>query len=170
MGRLGLRFALTYAAIAAVLFAIYAFPFELFGAQHDWLDGYLQMFARLAGGVLGLVDHGVSVSGTQINGRFPLQIVRNCDAAEINILFGSAVLAFPSTVKRRLLCLSVGLPLLIAVNVLRICSLYFVGVHRVAWFKTLHEEVWPLVLVGAATLLFLRATRYLQGEVRDQAA
>ena len=167
MTRLGLRFALSYAAIAAALFAIYAFPFELFGAQHDWLEGYLRMFARLAGGALSLVDHGVSVSGTIINGRFPLQIVRNCDAAEVNILFGSAVMAFPAPWPRRLACLGVGISLLVTANVLRICSLYFVGVHHAAWFKTLHEEVWPLLLVGTAALLFLRAARYLRGAAPD---
>jgi exosortase/archaeosortase family protein len=163
MGRLGARFALTFAALAALLFSIYGFPFELFGAQHDWLEGYLEVFARMAGATLHLVDPGVSVSGTLINGRYPLQIVRNCDAAEINILFGSAVLAFPAPPRQKALCLVAGLFLLIAANVLRICSLYFVGVYRSAWFKVAHEEIWPLILVGLAALLFLRAARYLEG-------
>ncbi len=168
--RLGLRFGVTYAAVAGVLFAIYAFPFELFGAQRDWLEGYLEFFAWLSGAALGLVDQGVSVTGTVISGRFPLQIVRNCDAAEINILFGSAVLAFPAPFARRLACLGVGLTLLVGTNVLRICSLYFVGVYRTSWFKVAHEEMWPLLMVVVATLLFLLATRYLQGAVREGAS
>jgi hypothetical protein len=36
---LPLRFALTYAAIAALLFSVYAFPYELFGGRSDWLSG-----------------------------------------------------------------------------------------------------------------------------------
>lgn len=158
----GARFALRYAVIAAALFAAYAFPFELFGAERDPLDGYLRLFAQLAGTALHALDPGVSVDGTVINGRFPLQIIRNCDASEINILFSSAVLAFPTTTSRKLVSLTVGLTLLVTVNVLRICSLYFVGVHRLAWFKPLHEDVWPLLLVALGALLFLRIARYLQ--------
>ena len=48
---------------AGVLFALYAFPFELFGVDHDPLEGYLRFFAQLAGGALHLVDQGVSVTG-----------------------------------------------------------------------------------------------------------
>src|SRR5690349_17170092 len=83
--RLGPRFALTYGAIAAVLFGIYAFPFELFGARGDWLTGYLTAYARLAGALLRCFEPNVVVEGTTIYGRFVLQIVRNCDAADVNI-------------------------------------------------------------------------------------
>jgi hypothetical protein len=34
--KLGLRFAIGYLTFAAILFSIYGFPFELFGARHDW--------------------------------------------------------------------------------------------------------------------------------------
>ena len=53
---MGRRFALTYVAIAAICFTIYAFPFELFGAQEDWLTGYLAAYAKLAGLLLSVVD------------------------------------------------------------------------------------------------------------------
>ena len=98
--KLGLRFAIGYVVIAGVLFSIYGFPFELFGARSDWLSGYLQMYARLAGTALRLFESGVVVTGDRIDGRFSLQIVRNCDAIEVNILFASAILAFPAPWRR----------------------------------------------------------------------
>ncbi len=160
--RLTARYALTYCGIAAVLFSVYAFPFELFGAQEDWLTGYLAMHAHIAGAVLGLFDDGVAVAGTYIHGRYPLQIVRNCDAAEINILFASAVLAFPARFGRRLGSLALGVCVLVAANILRICCLYFIGVHAPGWFKVAHEEIWPLLLVAFATLVFLRCVQFMQ--------
>ena len=163
--RLGLRFALCYALIAGAAFAIYAFPFELFGARSDWLAGYLHAYARLAGGALSLFDSSVSVSGTRIDGRYSLEIVRNCDAIEINILFASAVLAFPAPFARRAEVLGVGLSILVALNVARICLLYFVGLHAPGWFKVAHEEVLPLVLVAATALLFWFSTRRLHGNL-----
>lgn len=163
--RLGLRFALTYALIATIAFSIYAFPFELFGAQGDWLASYLQAYARLAGGVLQLFDSTVTVIGDRIDGRFALQIVRNCDAIEINILFASAVLAFPASLVRRGKVLLKGVALLVAANVSRICCLYYIGVYFPSWFGTAHEEVLPLLLVMLTALLFLAAAhRLAEGE------
>lgn len=159
--KLGLRFAIGYAVVAAVLFSIYGFPFELFGARSDWLAGYLRMYARLAGGALQLFENGVVVTGDRIDGRFSLQIVRNCDAIEVNILFASAILAFPAPWLRRLSALAGGLTLLVFANITRICLLYFVGVYRPSWFATAHEEILPLVLIALTALSFLGWARYL---------
>jgi exosortase/archaeosortase family protein len=162
--RQGARFALKYALIAAALFAVYAFPFELFGAKQDWLAGYLALYARLAGGTLGVLESGITVTGAHIDGRFPMEIVRNCDAIEVNILFVSAVLAFPASWRRRGLALALGLPGLIILNVLRICALYEVGVHAPRRFAVVHEQVFPLLLVVAAALTFLCCASFLRGD------
>lgn len=161
---LGVRFAVTYLVIAGTLFTIYAFPFELFGAQGDWLSGYLAGYARLAGFILGIFERDIAVSGTLIHGRFPLEIARNCDAADVNILFASAVLAFPAPLRLRVRPLVFGLIALVGANVLRICCLYYVGVHAPSYFKVAHEEVWPLIMVAFAALLFLSCVRYMQGK------
>lgn len=158
------RFALKYALIAGALFAIYAFPFELFGAKQDWLAGYLAAYARLAGAVLGVFESGIVVSGSQIGGRFSMEIVRNCDAIEINILFVSAVLAFPAPWQRRTIAAALGLLSLVALNVLRICALYFVGVHAPERFAVVHEQIFPLLLVLAAALGFLYCAKFLRHE------
>ncbi len=160
--RAGARFALKYALIAGSLFAIYAFPFELFGVRHDWLAGYLAAYARLAGGVLALFENGIVVSGAHIDGRFPMEIVRNCDAIEINILFVSAVLSFPAPWRKKLASVAVGLLVLIALNVLRICALYFIGVFAPARFAVAHEQVFPLLLVLGAALAFLVCANFLR--------
>lgn len=165
MKTLGLRFALSYGGIAAALFGAYAFPFELFGAKQDWLHGYLAGYARLAGAVLATFDSSVSVNDTVIVGRFPLEIVRNCDAADVNILFASAVLAFPAPLRRKAVPLLLGVLALILANVTRICSLYFVGVVQPSWFHTAHEEVWPLLLVAFTVGLFLVCIRRFEPSV-----
>ena len=168
--RLGRRFAVIYVSVAVVLFAIYGFPFELFGARSDWLSGYLQMYARLAGAVLRVFEPGIVVSGDRIDGRFSLQIVRNCDAIEVNILFVSAILAYPSAFTRRIVALVCGLTLLVMANIARICLLFYVGVHRPSWFATAHEEILPLVLIALTALTFLGWARYMSGDNQRQSA
>jgi exosortase/archaeosortase family protein len=160
--KLGIRFVVAYAVLTAVLFSIYGFPFELFGARQDWLSGYLEGYAHVAGGVLHWLDPSISVNGNRIDGRFSLQIVRNCDAIEINILFASAILAFPAPFVRRLLALICGLAILVSANVARICVLYFIGVHFPRWFAPAHEELLPLVLIVLTALLFLVCTGLLR--------
>jgi exosortase/archaeosortase family protein len=159
---LGLRFALTFVAIAAALFTLYGFPFELFGAKQDWLHGYLAAYAQLAGGALGLFERGLIIDDTLIQGRFALQIVRNCDAADVNILFVSALCAFPAKVRFKAPLVLAGVAALVAANVLRICSLYYVGVYAPARFKVVHEEVWPLLLVMWTVGVFVLCVRRLE--------
>jgi exosortase/archaeosortase family protein len=161
-GPLSLRFGVGFGLIAGGLFTLYAFPWELFGARHDWLEGYLVAYAHLAGAVLGLFERGLIVDGTLIQGRFALQIVRNCDAADINIVFASALLAFPAPWLKKVPLLLGGIALLVAANVTRICSLYYVGVYAQSWFKVAHEEVWPLLLVVFTVGVFVACLQRLR--------
>ncbi len=151
-----------FVVLGGLAFTVYAFPFELFGSRQDWLTSYLAAYARLAGAALSLLEPGIVVSGNVIQGRFPMQIVRTCDAAEVTILLSSAVLAFSGPWRKKLLALCVALPALLAANLLRICSLYFLGVARPAWFEAGHEEVWPLLLVMFAGVVFLGSVRFIQ--------
>jgi exosortase/archaeosortase family protein len=168
LGRDGTRFVLRFAAIAFALFAVYCFPYELLGVKGDWLEGYLALYARLAGFVLHLVDAGVTVVGRTIYGRFSLEIIRSCDAIEVNILFASAVLAYPGSPARKALALSLGLSALVLVNLLRITSLYYVGLCCVTWFETVHLELWPLGMVAAAALSFVLCARWLGSEAETK--
>ena len=168
MHRDGRRFVLTFALVAAALFAFYCLPYELFGAKGDWLEGYLACYARMAGFVLHLVDASVSVTGRTIVGRFSLEIIRSCDAIEVNILFASAVLACPARATKKALALVLGLAALVLVNLLRITSLYYVGLYRMAWFETVHLELWPLGMVGMAAISFVLWARWLGGEPGGQ--
>ena len=154
-------FLLRFVVIGGLAFSLYAFPFELFGFKQDWLSGYLEAYARLAGGVLRLFEPKLVVVGNRIEGRFPLEIVRTCDAAEICIMFATAVLAFPAPWRSKLIALGAGLPCLVAANIARICCLYFLGVYRPSWFKVGHEEVWPLLLVVFAAFVFQRSVRFM---------
>jgi exosortase/archaeosortase family protein len=152
---LGRRFALRYAAIAGGLFCVYCFPYEYVGISERPFAAYLGVYAKLVGAVLALFGESVLVSGTRIDGRFPLEIVKNCDAIEVMILFSGAMLAIDAALGRRVRAVAVGLLAIVALNVARIVSLYYVGVHARGAFESMHEEVFPLVLVALAALLFV---------------
>ena len=153
-------FVLRFVAIAAPLLLLYAYPYPAGSFMSGCFERFLSGYAHAAGTLLEQVDPTVSVTGNRISGRFPLAIVRDCDAMQVNILFVSAVLAFPSGVGRRLAGAGLGLGLLVIANLSRIVSLYFVGVASPGSFEFAHREVWPLVLIAVALGLFLGFTRW----------
>ena len=61
----GPRFAATFPAIACVLFAVYVFPYGESGASARFFDGYLSLYARVAGAVLGLFEPNIVVNGAR---------------------------------------------------------------------------------------------------------
>src|SRR5262245_23072748 len=114
--RTGLRFVLTFAAIALVLFAIYCFPYAPGSAGQRWLYADLKGYAWLAGAVLGVFERGITLQGTLISGQTTLEIARNCDAFEVNTLFASAVLASPARWSARCVGLVLGVAALVTAN------------------------------------------------------
>jgi exosortase/archaeosortase family protein len=158
--RARLRFAAIFVVVGGALLAAYSFPYAEHGVREDGFAAFLAFYARLAGGVLRLFDPTVRVVGAEIAGRASLIVAKNCDAMDVNILFAAAVVAYPAPWKRRAVGLAAGVALLVAVNVLRIVSLYFVQVHAPASFELVHAEVWPLALVGLAVGAFLAWSRW----------
>jgi exosortase/archaeosortase family protein len=156
----GARFVLRFVAGTAALLLLYAYPYPSGGFVSTCFERYLSGYAHAAGLLLRQFDPTVHVAGNRISGRFPLAIVRDCDAMEVNILFASAVVAFPAHVWERCAGVGVGLSLLVLANLARIVSLYFIGVAAPESFEVVHREVWPLVLILTALGLFLAWTRW----------
>jgi exosortase/archaeosortase family protein len=149
-----LDFAAKFIALVAVWSFVYSFPYPKGSIAQAALTAHLELCARLAGGVLRLFDPLVHVSGQQIVGRYALQIVKDCDAMDVIILLVSAVVTFPSTWKNRLLGAVLGVAFVYALNLARICSLYFVGIHFPNQFELAHREIWPLLMVVATVAGF----------------
>jgi exosortase/archaeosortase family protein len=157
-----LRYAALFALIGGALFAVYCFPYAEHGGAASGFAWYLAGYARLAGSLLALGEPSLQVVGNRILGRFSIEIVKNCDAMEANILFVSAVLAFPATLWRRLVAMSAGLLVLIAANLLRICALYYIGAFAHSVFEFAHMELFPLLLVVIAVVEFVLWTNWMQ--------
>jgi exosortase/archaeosortase family protein len=119
------------------------------------LAGYLHFLAALSGGLIRLFDGSVTVSGTTIHGRFPLEIVFDCAALDVQALYAVAVLVFPAPWRRKLLGLGAGLLIIGAANVARIAALYFIGAHAPGAFHTMHHEVFQLALLVLTCALFV---------------
>jgi exosortase/archaeosortase family protein len=163
------RFIAVFSVVALVLLAAYSFPYAAYGIRETWFARYLSAYARIAGAVLRLGDPTVRVMNDELVGRISLTVAKNCDAMDVNILFGAAILAFPARWRRRAVGLGVGILLLVVANVIRIVSLYSVGVHWPRAFDVVHAEVWPLMMVALAVGTFIAWTRWVGRRDREPA-
>jgi len=155
------RFVVVFVITAAALLGEYYFPHGPGAGGSSWLDAYLRAYARVVGACLHLADRAVTVNGAEIAGRYTLRIVSTCDAMDVTILFVSAVVAWPSPWRRRAAAAAIGVAALFALNVLRICSLYYVGIHFPSSFDTIHLQVWPLAVLVAAVAAFFWSSRWM---------
>jgi exosortase H (IPTLxxWG-CTERM-specific) len=125
--------------------------------------------AALAAALFGLFSDSVSAHGdiVAISGGFSVQIVSECFGLLEMAIFASAVLAFATTWRKRLIGLAFGLPVIFAFNLLRIGMLLFVGRHSRAFFEFAHLYFWQATLVLGITALWLLWVRFV---VRDEAS
>ena len=155
-----LRFFLVFALVAGIGSLAYCFPYPLGGVVSGWLSAYLHGYARLAGAAISVFDGTAKVSGQDIVGHFSLHVSKDCDAMEANILMVAAVVAFPSTWKNRAIGLLAGMSVVTIANVVRLCSLYFVGLRWPTAFDFAHLELWPLLLIAISLGVFVAWTSW----------
>ncbi len=158
---------ITFCVVAGTLLLIYCFPYNELGYSERWFEAFLVGYARLAHVVIRLFDPSALLVGAEIHGRFAVRIIKGCDAMEAKILFVSAVAAFPAAWLRKLKVMVLGVLALTTLNVLRIASLYAAGMAVPSTVEVLHLEVWPFVMVGVATLIFLWATESMTREAAE---
>jgi exosortase H (IPTLxxWG-CTERM-specific) len=122
---------------------------------------FTSAIASVSGWTLKVLGEPVVISGTTISGGgFGVDIENGCNGIETALLFVSAVLAFPASWRARLLGTAAGLLAIELVNLVRVVSLYWVGRHYPALFRSSHTVIWQsIVVLFGVVLFFLWAAR-----------
>ncbi len=147
------RFVVGFVAIYAALHALYfAVPDHLLreGLHYHGIVAPGAQLIRLA-----VPEEPVTAAeGTLSSPRAKLSIVRGCDGAGVAFLLIAAVLAFPTSFKRKLLGVVGALALTYLLNQLRVVGLYFVAAYRHDWFNLLHNFLVPTFIIVVCCLFF----------------
>ncbi len=163
------RFVVAFVVLAGCMLAFYYFPRTDESPVERWTAEYLRLYTRMVSWPIAIFDRGVSAHGNLIAGRFSMQIVKSCDAMEGNILFISALLAVSAPWRRKAVALLVGLCGLVALNLVRLFVLYWVGVFVPSAFDFLHLDVWPLLMIAFAAIDFALCARWTrQGPIAGE--
>lgn len=111
--------------------------------EKNVLPGLMRLNASASAMVMNVFGEGAEADGTTLRSkRNSVNIAHGCDAIEPIALFVAAVIAFPAPWKTKLPGLLIGTFVLTALNIVRIISLFYVGIWKPSWFDRMHEDVW----------------------------
>ena len=143
-----LRFVGVFALVMALYYAV-----TLSGFFETFFRGYLRWMAVISSTVLGWMGQRVVALDTSLTGpQLSISIRRGCDAIDPSMLFAAALLAFPAPWPRKIAGLCAGVVLLQMLNLVRIVSLYLVGVHFPGAFHAMHADVWQMLFILVAVV------------------
>jgi len=147
-----LRFGLTFGVLMALYYVVTLLPL----IDGDLFPAYLEANAKLSNAILHWFGQASVVAGATIRSpQFSITIKRGCDALEPSWLFCAAVFAFPVPWRRRLPGMLFGVMAILSLNLVRIVSLYFLGIHLPGIFETMHLEIWPVIFILVALFLWI---------------
>jgi exosortase H (IPTLxxWG-CTERM-specific) len=154
--RLELRFILTLALFAGAV--LVGFRDEVVGPA---LLPLRVLTARVALALIHVAGMEAVREATAIfhPSGFAYQISRGCMGLVPAAFFAVSVIAYPISVSRKALAMVVGLPVLFALNMVRLVHLFYLGVHRPDLFHLAHQVLWQGGIIAVVFLMWLLATR-----------
>jgi exosortase/archaeosortase family protein len=84
-----------------------------------------------------------------------MKIAVGCDGLQPIALYCFAVIASPIPWRFKLPGLLAGTVALLALNVVRIVTLFWTGIHAPRIFEMLHIDIWQTIFIIAALLLWI---------------
>jgi len=141
--------------IFAVLMGLfYGFIHTPAGADDPFIP-YLKVIAKLTAGSLRLIGYDATADGTLVAApEFSVAIVRGCDAIEPVAAFTAAVLASPVAFSLKIPGILIGVVVLLLINLVRIVSLFLIGLHWRKAFDMVHLDVWQAVFIVLAIVFW----------------
>lgn len=112
--------------------------------------------AKVSGSLLQMMGEDVRVAGTMITGqRFGVNINNGCNGVEAMLILLASIVAFPASMKARVVGLALGAIVVQILNFIRIITLYLLGAYQPRLFDLFHTAVWQIVIILAAIGFFL---------------
>ncbi|NOT37523.1 MAG: archaeosortase/exosortase family protein [Saprospiraceae bacterium] len=115
------------------------------------------LYARISSFFLNLINMGTSADGTNLsNDKFTMSVSKGCDAVApaVMLLVGIGMFPFQNW-SMKLKGIGIGLLLLFSANVLRLITLFFLGVLAPDWFEFFHIQFWQALFIMITLVYFV---------------
>ncbi len=155
-----MRFIAIFVALLGAYYALALLP-----VCDRLLYEYLAANARVSGAMLRALGEDIHVVGASIrSAQFSIAVRKGCDGLEPAWVLCSAVLAFPAPLRRKFSVIAAGTAFILALNLVRIVSLFFIGRSAPSFFPAAHLELWPAAFMVTALLIWFAWVRALRRE------
>ncbi len=112
--------------------------------------------ARITALSLTALGTGVVASGPIIEvSGLQFLTVADCTPLAPIFLVAAAMLVFPSDRRDKIRGIFFGSVILVAINLVRMTSLVYIGIYRPEWLEVAHLLVWQAVMIFAAVVIWL---------------
>ena len=155
------RFAVTYLILMGAFFFLIGFtPLQ----KIVDLNGlYTQGVVATTAKVLGILNVPCTYHGSIIKlPSISLDVKFGCNGLEAVMIYSVAVIAFPSSWKKKLVGILAGFIVIQVVNILRIAALAYSGIHFRNLFEYIHIYVAQGMMIAVSLAVFFLYLNYAQ--------
>jgi exosortase H (IPTLxxWG-CTERM-specific) len=151
------RFLILFLAILGVSFFVVALKW----VNDGFVTPYTELIAKMSGLVLLLFGEEVTVNGVVVSSpRFAVTIYNGCNGLITSLIFISGVVAFPSSLRAKAIGVVGGLVSIQIINLIRIVSLFYIGVFLPQFFSQSHVFIWQSIVIVAGVALWVLWAHY----------
>jgi exosortase H (IPTLxxWG-CTERM-specific) len=158
-----IRFFILFLIILAVLFGLELTPW----AERWFVEPWTVILAKISTWLVTLFDSQVEATGRvmrSLSNGFGVSIEKGCNGIEATIVLVSAMLAFPSPWKYKIIGILSGFVAVQALNVVRVISLFYLGQWNMTAFEWAHLYVWQALIMLDVLIVFLIWIRLLPND------
>ena len=155
-----IRFFLIFFVVMVALFALELLPW----GQQFLVQPLTAALADASAFFISAFGRDIAVHGDIIVDRatgFAAQIAAGCNGVEAMILLASAIAAFPAGWRYKLGGIAIGFVAIQLLNLVRIVSLFFLGLWHKEAFEWAHLYIWQALIMLDTLLVWMLWIRYL---------
>ena len=157
------RFLIIFLALLAVLFTVEM----LEPVQQHVVQPFTASLADISAALIMPFDDQVTTSGRVLRhtgNYFAVSIEAGCNGVEAAIVLIAAVIAFPARWLQKLAAIAIGFLAIQVMNILRIVSLFYLGMWNTEVFTWTHLYLWPVLIMLDVLVVFLLYLRVVNRE------
>jgi len=145
-------YALRFAVVMAGFYLVSLTP-----GYRQAVSGAVLFNAQVAHLVMRSLGESSVLDGATLrsHGEAIITVEPGCTGFDYSWFLAAAIAAFPATIIRRGIGIVAGVAILLLLNIARVSSLYWVGVHHPEHFALVHEQLWAVVLNIATICLMV---------------
>ena len=132
-----------------IILIVLGFSYAYITASHvDKMESFLEFTTTITGGLASIFSSDVNYYSKYITYKgFSVEIIDECTGLLEIVIYLSVVLAFSTTIKKKLIGIAIGIPAIFIFNIIRIFILLFIGANSRPLFDFMHLYFWQATLI-----------------------